>query len=1295
MDFYRINERKGKDERIEIYPDFTVVRSKDLMVRGKQFYAIWDQERKLWSTDEYDVQRLVDAELLAKKAEMEASSGETVRVKLMHDFSTGVWRDFRSYMNHLSDSAHQLDENFTFRDDETTRSDYASRRLSYDLVEGELSGYEDIISTLYDPEERAKIEWAIGAVLSGDAKHIQKFIVFYGKGGTGKSTILNILMKLVEGYYITFDAKALTSQNNAFSTEVFKSNPLVAIQHDGDLSGIADNSKLNSIVAHEDMTMNEKYKPSYMARILAFLFMATNKPVKITDAKSGIIRRLIDVHPSGRLLTPRQYQAAMSQIDFELGAIAHHCLEVYRSMGKNFYADYEATEMRLQTDVFYNFIEEYFDVFKAQDGVTLKAAYSMYKIYCDESNIEYKLPQYKFREELRNYFENFQERAVIDDVRVTSWFSGFITERLNPPLIDEEEPQLPLVLESDESIFDKVAADRPAQYANENGTPVLYWKDVTTTLADLDTKRLHYVKPPEQEIVIDFDLKDETGEKSAELNLAAASQWPPTYAEFSQGGGGIHLHYNYVGDVSELGRIYSDGIEIKVFTGDSSLRRRFTRSNNVPVASLSSGLPLKEKKKVLTANQVMSEKGLRTQIVRNLNKEIHPGTKPSMDFMKKILDDAYASGLKYDLNDMRTDVFAFANNSSNQADYCIKLMKQMKFKSDEDAPARVEAPEEWTNPAYAPKHPAFQQDQRLVLFDVEVFRNLFVICWKYEGSSTVVRMLNPTPQEVEQLFKLKLVGFNNRKYDNHIIYGRFMGMDNEALYRLSKKIIKEKTGFFGEAYELSYADIYDFSSIKESLKKFEIRLGLPHKELSMPFDKEKYETQWDAPVPDDYIEKVIEYCVNDVDATDSVLQDRRQDLVARQILADLSGLTVNHSTLQHTSKIVFGDNRRPQSEFNYTDLSKEFPGYEFDSKKRVDKSTYKGEKINEGGFVYAEPGIYHNVALLDVQSMHPTTINILEMFGKYTPGFWELVEARLAIKHGDYDAASKMLDGKLAPHLGSKDDAKALSYALKIVINIVYGVTSAKFENPFRDPRNVDNIVAKRGSLFMVELKNAVQEQGFKVVHIKTDSIKIADATPEIIEFVMKFGEEYGYTFEHEKTFEKFALVNNAVYVGKSLPDSDEPAHWEATGAQFKHPYVFKTLFTNEPIEFRDMCEAKFVTSNLYMVDADAYSDSEEVSLEIGDDTDAAVYATSKQHFVGKAGLFVPVVEGAGGGLLMREKDGKMYAANNTTGYRWLEADVVERLHMEDKIDRSYFINLVNDAIENISQFGDFSQFRD
>jgi hypothetical protein len=1269
MDFFNIGTKEARGGIIEVFPDFTVGRSKDLMVRGQSFYAIWDEERGLWSTDEYDVQRLVD-EALHEYTEKLKADGVTCTTKYLRSFNTNTWNQFRKFVKNVSDNAKQLDMGLTFSNTDVKKTDYVSRRLPYALTAGEIKAWDELIGTLYAPEERAKIEWAIGAVISGDSKKIQKFLVLYGPGGTGKSTVLNIIQMLFEGYTTSFEAKALVGNNNSFATEAFKSNPLVAIQHDGDLSKIEDNTKLNSIISHEAMTMNEKYKPTYTDKIHAFLFMGTNKPVKITDAKSGIIRRLIDVNPTGMRIKPNRYNTLMSQIEFELGAIAQHCLDVYREMGKNYYNTYQPLAMMLQTDVFFNFIEAHYDIFKAQDGASLKQAYALYRTYVEETGLEFKMPQYKFREELRNYFSDFKDRHKVDGYDVRSYYSGFTAQPYKTPL-EQDSTAFSLVVDEDESLFDQAYWQQPAQYATDDGTPSKKWDSVTTVLGNLETDKLHFVKVPLNHIVIDFDLRGDDGEKSLEANLEAASAWPATYAELSKSGQGVHLHYIYTGgDVGELAAGYSDGIEIKVFTGNSSLRRRLTKCNNVTVAEINSGLPFKEKK-MLQTDTLQSERGLRELVARNLRKEIHPGTKPSIDFIAHILNEAYESGLIYDVTDLRPRIMAFANNSSNQPLECLKTVQRMKFKTD-DSVVLAE--------------PVEAKDERLVFFDVEVYENLFVVCWSYEDSDTIVRMINPSSQDIEGLFGFKLVGFNNRKYDNHILWGAFMGYTNQQLYELSQKLISnDRSATFGEAYNLSYTDIYDFSSKKQGLKKFGIELGMHHMEMDLP---------WDKPVDPKFWDKVVEYCCNDVKLTKATFKARFQDFVARQILADLSGLSVNDTTQKHTARIVFGNDRTPQQSFVYTDLSKEFPGYKFDPYAKLDKSTYRGEVVGEGGYVYAEPGMYENVVLLDVASMHPTSIEVLEAFGhEYTGNFAALKKARMAIKHKAYDSAGKMFDGRLAPYLENEQDAEALAYALKIVINIVYGLTSAKFDNPFKDRRNVDNIVAKRGALFMIDLKHAVQEQGFQVVHIKTDSIKIPNATSEIIEFVTEFGKKYGYDFEFEGTYDKFCLVNDAVYIAR-MDETDPPGSyekkWTAVGAQFQHPYVYKTLFTGEPITFDDMCETKSVQapSSMYL-DFDAVA--------------KPMYAYEGMHFVGRTGRFVPVDQTAGGGLLMRVKDDKSYAVQGTKGYFWVEAEMMKHridtdieagtAYEDDTIDLSYFERLVDEARQTIEKFGDYHEF--
>ena len=1356
LDFLMVSTRNSKRGVTEIYPKFIIKKSSDLMIRGGDFYAIWVEDRGLWSTDEQDALDLIDRELDAYAEKNKDKFEGIPKVLHMWDAESRMISSWHQYCQRdLRDNFHMLDEKLIFSNAPTNKKDYASKRLSYPLEPCDIPAYEKLISTLYSPEERRKIEWAIGAIVSGDSKKIQKFMVMYGAAGTGKSTILNIIQQLFEGYYSVFDAKALGSSNNSFALEAFKTNPLVAIQHDGDLSRIEDNTRLNSLVSHELMTVNEKFKATYSSRFKCFLFMGTNKPVKITDAKSGLIRRLIDVHPTGNKLSTKEYKSAVKQIAFELGGIACHCRDVYLA-DPGAYDDYIPVAMLGASNDFYNFVIDSYHIFKKEDGTSLKAAWEMYNNYCEEAKVSYPYNKRNFKEELKNYFWDYSEQFVTTEgARLRCYYSGFRTDKFETEKEETKAEQARtswIKLDAAESIFDKECADCPAQYATSKGTPKKAWAEVVSTLSELNTRELHYVKVPENHIVIDFDIPDEKGEKSLDRNLAAASAWPATYAELSKSGAGLHLHYIYSGNVSALNRVYSDHVEIKVFTGKSSLRRKLTKCNDLPIATISSGLPLKGEDKVVNFEAVKNEKGLRTLIEKNLHKEVHPGTKPSVDFIYKILDDAYASGLNYDVTDLKNSVYAFAAGSTHQADYCLKLVNKMHFKSDDPSP-NVE-----------------NEDSQVVFYDVEVFPNLFLVNWKVQGEGRpVVRMINPSPSEIEELMRCRLVGFNCRRYDNHILYGRLIGYDNEQLYELSQAIINgDNKAFFGEAYNASYTDVYDFCTKKQSLKKWEIELGIHHQELGLP---------WDKPVPEEMWTKVAEYCDNDVIATEAVFDSRQGDFVARKIQVDLvtllhgiTNVSVNDTTNTLSTKIIFGSNRKPQSVFNYRDLSQPvspdqyeeyrekfgpeyvfrvfdehglplyqnfnpgetypsgysilpfFPGYVFDH----GKSTYLGEEIGEGGKVYSEPGMYGDVWDGDVASMHPHSAIFECVFGpEYTKRFQDIVDARVAIKHKDFESAALMLNGALKPYL-NEEQAADLAQALKIVINSIYGLTSAAFENPFRDPRNKDNIVAKRGALFMTLLKQEVQKQGYTVAHIKTDSIKIPDATQYIMDFVIKFGKEYGYKFETEANFEKYCLVNDAVYIAKfkePLKDkkTGDEVWWTATGTQFAVPYVFKKLFSHKPIEFEDMCETKSVSSALYLdmnedlPDVSEYEKQFEKLLKNISDISKLNDPMTEEckeferlgkiisdghsyHFVGKVGLFCPIKPGCGGGELLREAKDKYgnvkYAsATGAKGYRWLESEMVRTLNKQNDIDRSYYDKLVDDAVETISKYGDFEWF--
>jgi hypothetical protein len=510
-------------------------------------------------------------------------------------------------------------------------------------------------------------------------------------------------------------------------------------------------------------------------------------------------------------------------------------------------------------------------------------------------------------------------------------------------------------------------------------------------------------------------------------------------------------------------------------------------------------------------------------------------------------------------------------------------------------------------------------------------------------------------------------------------------------------------------------------------------------------------------VPKELWSKVADYCINDVVSTEAAFHYLKGDWVARQILADITGMSVNDTTNTLSQRIIFGNDRNPQSQFNYRNLAEPvgsdqydeyrekfgpdykfrvfdadgmpqyrdyipgevlpdgwsilpfFPGYKFER----GKSTYLGEDIGEGGRVYAEPGFYGDMWDGDVTGQHPSSIIAEVLFGpEYTKAFRDIVVGRVSIKHQAWQDIDGLFDGKLKPYIQQVIDGnlttKMLANALKTVVNSVYGQTKASYKCAFRDPRNIDNIVAKRGALFMTLLKREVQKRGFTVAHIKTDSIKIPDATPEIQQFVLDFGKEYGYSFETEAEFEKFCLVNDAVYIAKT-----KDGEWTATGKQFAVPYVFKKLFSHEDIEFNDMCDTFSTTSgalyldmNEKLPDVSSYEkelDKLKTKYKQGKISDVMfetmrteltekIETGHKYTFIGRVGHFCPIKSGAGGGIMYRIDGEKKSAASGTIGYRWLESEMIRGAN-EDNIDTSYFTDLVDAAVDTINKYVDFEWF--
>lgn len=1255
MDFLDVSVKKFTSNNraldYEVSPDFIFGDAKDLVVKGSKFYAYWNGS--FWDTKQKNLFYDIDSLLWRRARELEdGRPGLRIDVKEIRKASAGKFRLFADFCKACEASDISFNQKVLFADHKMQRRDYATTQLTYSPQEGEAVAFKELIGTLYLPKELDKILWFMGALFTNKMYKIEKFMYLYGSKGSGKGTVLKIFRMLFEDYCGTIDLKLLTSADQ-FATGQIQEVPLL-IDEDTDISHIYNDTPLLKLTSHETISVNKKFKEPYDVKFIGLLITASNQRYKVRNVDSGITRRAIVVNPSGQKVSHTRYNQLMSQIKYELPYIAHMAISRFEELGFDYYDDYFDVDMAEQTDHIFDFIRS--NAIHMQNGITLKQISELYREYLEDMG--WKTDGYKatIKREALRYFDTMLKDSHVDGARVNNYFKGFRWNIAFPEGVvgttkadDTVVPDNWLEFDHHNEVFNKLAADYPAQAALRNGNPSEKWDNVVTKLSDIQTNKLHWVKVPLNHVILDFDLKDENGKKNLELNKEAASKFPPTYAEVSKSGQGIHLHYIYDGNVNELDNLVEKNIEIKVYRGKSSLRRIDKASNNLQLSHISSGLPLKEKKDREMYDQIKeityTEKTLRNFVKRQLGmiegkEPSHPNTKPTIDFIAHEIQKAADMGLEYDITDLRHAVFMRAIRSTNNKDYCLAVFQQIPWSTMRDDEGKTEA--KLTN--FTKIYPK----EELVFFDIEVYPNLFVVVWKKYHEDEFTRWINPTPDQIEYLMTFPLVGFNNRRYDNHILYARLLGSSNMELFTQSHRIINEKnakSGMYAAAYELSYTDIYEYSQKKQSLKRWEVDLGIKHVEMEIP---------WDKPVPDELIDTVVEYCVNDVDATEKLFDAIYADYVAREILATIAKGSMNATNNQLTAKFIFGDDPRPQDKFNYVKLASIFPGYEY----KFGKSTYRGFETGEGGFVYAEPGVYENIALEDVESMHPNSLVNMNYFGPYTQRYADLLKVRVLLKHNKIDEVKQMFDGVLAPFLDNPEYLKPLVTALKIVINSVYGMTSAKFDNKFKHPDNVDNIVAKRGALFMVDLKFAVEEQGYKVCHIKTDSVKVPNADEKIIKFIEDFGArpEYNYKFVHEHTYKRMALINNAVYIAQLEDDS-----WSPVGAEYANTYLLKRVWTKEELVDRDFFITKQSKGHIYLGD----------------------------EFVGKVGSIYASKSGAE--CMWTEDDENFKSVTGTKGYLFKQTD---QFDIED-VDFAYYDKVAIDGLKKIMKVGDITKIVD
>lgn len=141
--------------------------------------------------------------------------------------------------------------------------------------------YNELVGLLLSEEDRAKFEWAIGAMLCEAPPNI---LIVHGDPGSGKSTLLHIARKIL-----------LADVRGDLTTRV-------SFQHEG-YFGVSPDT---------------------------FVFAASNHPYD-----GGEDDGAVHISTTGERVPVNKHYVLMLQIDVEALAVSEHCINVYYSTQEN------------------------------------------------------------------------------------------------------------------------------------------------------------------------------------------------------------------------------------------------------------------------------------------------------------------------------------------------------------------------------------------------------------------------------------------------------------------------------------------------------------------------------------------------------------------------------------------------------------------------------------------------------------------------------------------------------------------------------------------------------------------------------------------------------------------------------------------------------------------------------------------------------------------------------------------------------------------------------------------------
>ncbi len=406
----------------------------------------------------------------------------------------------------------------------------------------------------------------------------------------------------------------------------------------------------------------------------------------------------------------------------------------------------------------------------------------------------------------------------------------------------------------------------------------------------------------------------------------------------------------------------------------------------------------------------------------------------------------------------------------------------------------------------------------LLFYDIEIFKHDALVVFK-DIDKNVIEIYHNDFEGILSTIKGKtLVGYNNYNYDDYILTKMMKKWTPEQLKELNDKIIKNENFVKDIHSSIRSLDCYQQIDVsKPGLKKIEGNMGKMILESSVEFDLDRRLTN-------EELEEITKYCCYDVDTTIEVFKLRESYFKTKEMLVEKLGndkasrwntTTISANLLCKNKINRWSSVRVSEDTLQLVEEEVREMWLQANSFAGIKKKTTTINKFNceiqfgFGGLHGApkQPGKWRNVKLLDVQSMYPNIIILLNALGGATNFYKNILEKRIEIKHIN----------------------KLESDALKLILNSVYGNLNNQYST-LHNPRAAISVCVF-GQIALYNLCERLSES-CKIININTDGVAFTTNSEDYIQIAKEWERDFGLILE-EDVYDLFIQkdVNNYIAI--------------------------------------------------------------------------------------------------------------------------------------------------------------------